>query len=387
MKVLLVHNRYQHAGGEDRVFDDEARLLEKAGYTVERLQLDNDDIGGTFDKVRTAAKATYSLEGKRLVAEAIESFAPDVMHVHNFFPKFSPSIFDAARKAGVASVLTLHNFRITCANGTLFRNGQQCQLCIGNAPLPAIRHKCYRNSMLGSAALATMITSHRALGTWEKKVNRFIVLSSSARQVFARSGLPEDKMAIKPNSIRDPETPIVAPRDRKHFLYVGRLSPEKGADILVNAWNGRREPLLIFGNGPEKDRLAAKSGASVDFMGHQPSAKVADAIAHARAVIVPSLCHEMFGLVAAEAMAAGTPVIASASGSLEDIVVTGETGFLVEPGNPAQISGAVDKLSSDALVERLGMAGRTRYEENYTASHSLDVLGRVYRDALASLAK
>ena len=369
------------------MFDDEARLLEQSGYAVERLELDNDDIQGTFKKVRNAVEATYSLSGKMLVAEAIERFRPDVMHVHNFFPKFSPSIFDAASNAGVASVLTLHNFRITCANGTLFRDGEQCQLCVGASPFPAIRHKCYRNSILGSAALATMIASHRALGTWTEKVDRFIVLSNSAKEVFANTGLPEAKMVIKPNSVRDRSKHIVASRDRKHFLFVGRLSPEKGAHILVETWRSRDEPLLLFGAGPEHERLAAASNTKIRFMGHKPYAEVAEAIANARAVIVPSLCHEMFGLVAAEAMAAGTPVIASASGSLADIVVDRETGFLVEPGNPAEISAAVDKLNCDALVERLGMAGRKRYEENYTASHSLEVLGRVYRDALAPFAK
>src|SRR5580698_606795 len=157
MRLLLVHNKYQVPGGEDAAFEFEASLLESAGHTVKRLVVSNDEIRGSYDKIHTALTLRWRHRGYRLVAEAISRFTPNVMHVHNTFPQLSPSIYDAAADAKIPTVQTLHNFRITCANGLLMRDGVPCELCISGSPYNAVRFRCYRDSYPGSFAVSRLV--------------------------------------------------------------------------------------------------------------------------------------------------------------------------------------------------------------------------------------
>ena len=229
MRVLAVHNHYQLPGGEDAVFAAETRALEDAGHEVERFTIDNHSIDGSVAAIKAAGSAIYNLRTRRSVAERIAAFRPDVMHVHNLFPLLSPSIFDASKEAGIASVWTLHNYRLTCANGLLFRDNLPCDSCVGNSPLPGVIHRCYRGSLGASAAAAASIGAHRLRGTWSSKVDRFIALTSFAKAKFVEAGLPAANIAIKANSVPDPG--VGKPfSDRSGFIYVGRLSIEKGVD-------------------------------------------------------------------------------------------------------------------------------------------------------------
>ncbi|QPD00305.1 glycosyltransferase family 4 protein [Qipengyuania soli] len=383
LTVLAVHNRYQLAGGEDRVFEDETTLLEKAGHQVHRLQLSNDDIVGLGGKLANGLGATYSFRGRKLVSDAILSCRPDVVHVHNFFPKFSPAIFDATREHSVASVLTLHNFRIACANGTLFRDGTYCDQCVGQSPLPAIVHRCYRGSRTGSAAIAAMIQTHKALGTWQNKVDRFIILTEAARTIFEKAGVPSNRMVAKANPVSIHATTPASPAERSHFVYAGRLSPEKGVGFLVQTWRERQEPLLIIGDGPDRQMLESIAPPNVTFLGHLDHQAMLSNIGRARALIVPSLCPEMFGLVAVEAMATGTPVIAARIGGLTKIVTDSQTGFLFDPGNGRELCAAIDSLSDDDLLSRMIGQSLSRYQEEFAPEHTMEVLEQVYRGAIS----
>lgn len=392
MKILCVHNSYQQSGGEDAVFASEVELLRNAGHIVETLEVSNDEIAGFAAMAEAALSAIYNTKSRERVAERLNKKNFDILHVHNFFPRLSPSIFDAAREAGVASVLTLHNFRLTCAAGTLFRDGFICQQCVDRVALPAVVHRCYRGSLAGSMSVATMIQTHKTAGTWRRKVDRFIALSSFAIDIFDRAGLPRDRIRIKPNYVSDVASSELALdradeslRLRDSFLFVGRLSPEKGCATLLEAWRGIDAPLTVIGHGPELDRLRASAPQNVTFAGHQDSTIVRQAMADARAVIMPSQWFEAFGLVAIEAMMVGTPVIASRVGALPDIIKHGVTGLLVEPTDIAGLRQAVSKLArDDATVSAMGLAGRERYEANYTSSHNISILESIYAEAIAS---
>ena len=170
MKILALHNYYQRPGGEDRVFASEAALLEAHGHTVIRLSESNDSIGPVG--LKAAGQVVWSRSSLLKVRQAVQQHSPDLIHAHNTFPLLSPSVYLAGREANIPVVQTLHNYRLLCPGATLMRNGAPCEKCLGGRSLlPAIRHACYRSSRPATAAVATMLTIHRAAGTWQRAVD------------------------------------------------------------------------------------------------------------------------------------------------------------------------------------------------------------------------
>ena len=382
MRVLAVHNHYQLPGGEDAVFAAETKALEEAGHEVERLTIDNHSIDGALAAIKAAGSAVYNAQSRQIVADRIARFRPDVMHVHNLFPLLSPSIFDASKEAGVASVWTLHNYRLTCANGLLFRGNRPCDRCVGRSPLPGVVHRCYRGSLGASAAAAASISAHRLLGTWTSKVDRFIALTSFAKSKFVEAGVPAASIAIKANSVPDPG--VGKPwAERTGFIYVGRLSVEKGVDCLIEAAKIAETPLTIYGDGPERERLQREASPNVVFAGWQDAPVIADAIASAQALVVPSLWYENFPMVMVEAMAAGTPIIASRLGALEAIISEGYNGALFSAGDAHDLARVISSLAREpAKLETMGQGARRFYDENSAPKVNLARQLEIYRDAI-----
>jgi glycosyltransferase involved in cell wall biosynthesis len=382
MRVLLVHNKYQLFGGEDVVFAHEGALLAKAGVDVRRLEVSNGDISTAFDKVRAAALVASNPLGVRQVIEALDREQPDVVHVHNVFPLLTPSIFAACRARGKAVVHTLHNYRVVCANAVLMRDGHVCEDCLTHGPWEAVKHRCYRNSAVASAAVARAIHLHQRRGTWRRDVDRFIALSHFARRLFIRAGFPAEKIIVKPNCTPDPGPPDAA-APRADFLFVGRLSPEKGVDSLLAAFDGLPASLTVIGDGPERRRLQAMAGPNVRFAGQLAPPQIAAEMARARALLTPSIWYEGSALVVVEAFAQGLPVIASAMGALPELVTAGETGLIVPPGDAAALAQAVMRLQSDpAEAARLGLGARRAYETSYSPDVTVAALLDVYEEAL-----
>lgn len=379
MRVLVAHNAYQHRGGEDVVVENECALLGDRGVEVDLLTVSNDDIRGAAAKARAALAVAWSDEGRRLVADRIRAFRPDVLQVHNFFPRLTPSIYEAARAAGVPIVQTLHNYRLFCASGLLMRDGAVCEKCVGHTPLPAVLHRCYRGSLAGSLALAHMISSHRRRGTWSSRVDVFLALSEFARGRFVAAGLPADRIRVKPNFAIDPGR-LHYSDERAGALFVGRLSEEKGLDHLMHAWHGIDCDLRVVGGGPLAAPLAAAAPANVTFLGPLAPEAVRAEMARARCLVLPSTCYENFPLVVAEAYAAGLPVLASRIGSLAEIVRDRETGRLFAPADPADIARVVrEALDRPQELARLSLGARQAFEERYSARAVGDQLVDLYR--------
>ena len=380
MRVLLLHNAYQQYGGEDAVVKNEQALLKSGGHEVELLLVSNDTIRNGATAARAALGVIYSPTGKKLVAEAIERFAPDVVHVHNHFPLLSPSIFDATSAAGVPSVWTLHNFRVTCANGLLFRDGRPCEDCVGRSSVSGLIHRCYRNSLPASAILSASISWHMNRGTWANKVSRFIALNEFARAKFVAAGLPSDRLVVKPNFAPDPGPS--RPYPRSGFIYVGRLSKEKGVRTLVEAWRSVDATLTIFGEGPELRALREAAPRNVIFAGHQDRFTVKAALTRAAALIIPSIWYENFPMTLVDAFAAGTPVIASRRGALESLVDHGVTGLLFEAASAEALAETVrETMLRSQELDAMGQAARRYYLQNLAPDCNLRQLENIYRDA------
>ena len=386
MRILLVHNRYQIAGGEDTVVHAEKSMLESHGHEVALLENDNAEISGGLGQLKAGMGAVYSQRGKRRVALELARFRPHVMHVHNFFPLFSPSIYSAARGAGVAVVQTLHNYRLVCPNALLFRDGHVCEDCVGRAvPLPGVVHACYRGSRLATAPVAAMLTAHRALGTWTNMVDAYIALTEFSRQKLTEGGLPAEKMFVKPNFVHD-SGPVGAGRGG-YALFVGRLSAEKGISTLLAAWE-RLEggmPLKIAGAGPmsEEVGLAARNLQQVECLGTVPKERVTELMRDATVLVFPSIWYETFGMSIIEAYAAGLPVIASRLGAMKSLVEHERTGLQFEPGNAKDLAAQVAwVIAHPREWQEMRRNARTEFEAKYTADRNYAMLLHIYEAAI-----
>lgn len=384
MRILVAHNRYQVAGGEDTAVDQDVAMLRQAGHPVTVLTVDNHAIRTVGDKMRAAVRVASNPAGAALVAEALASSGAEILHVHNFFPLLSPAVYAAARQAGAAVVQTLHNFRTVCANGLLLRDGRPCEKCLTGTPLWGVVHRCYRGSLPGSATVAHMIAHHRRKGTWSNEVDRFIVLSDFARAKFSAAGLPEERMVVRPNAVDDPG-PLNSAR-RRHVLFVGRLSEEKGVRILVEAARIVDGEILVVGEGELEGELKRVAPDNVRFLGLRPRQEVRALMAEATALVLPSICYEGSPMTVSEAFAAGTPVVASRLGSLAGLIDHGRTGLHARPGDATDLAAQITRILQDGAAEAMGAAARGYYEAHLTPQRALATLETVYERALGSAA-
>ncbi len=383
LRVLVAHNRYQVRGGEDAAVARDLAALERAGCAVEAVFLDNDAIDSAPARLRAAFSATHAPDGISRVMAAARRFRPDVVHVHNFFPLLSPGIHAAARAAGHATVQTLHNYRLACANGFLMRDGAPCERCVTGSPYRAVLHACYRGSRIGSLAVARMIDHHRRAGTWRRDVDRFVALTPFARERFAAAGVPAERIRIRPNGLPDPGPPPGGPRDG--LLFVGRLSHEKGVLVLAEAAAAAGLRITAIGEGPLAGAHAGHP--ALDLAGARSPEAVQAAMGRAAAVVVPSLWYEGLPMVVAEAYAAGTPVVASRIGALAGLVADGATGLLAAPGDAGDLGRALARVAADpAGAAAMGRAARTVYEREWREDVTTRALLEIYRDAVAARA-
>lgn len=384
MRILLAHNYYQRRGGEDAVFENEAKLLEDRGHTVIRHAASNNSIETIVDKASAFAKVTWNAGAARTIGDLVARTQPDILHVHNFFPLFSPSIYDAARKQGVAVVQTLHNYRLGCASGFLTRQGVPCELCIGRLPLPAIQNRCYRDSLVGSIAVAGMITAHKWRGTWQSHVDRFIALTDYAREKISAIGVPLDRISVKPNFVPDPG--YHEHGERSGAVFVGRLAPEKGIQGLVSLWTDMPESLTIAGAGPLAEALKVAAAPNVTFLGHLGADDLMAAYRRARFIVLPSTGVESMPITLLEAWATGMPAIAFKHSAFAELIEDGVTGLLVPSGDFGALGSAIAwAFANPESVAAMGRAARAHYAQRFTPDANYEQLLNVYRAARETL--
>lgn len=382
LRVLVVHNAYQLRGGEDSVVESELALLHEHGHEVDLLLRHNDDVNG-LPGLSVARQTLWSSETLIAMQRRIAMFRPDVIHVHNTLPLVSPSVFWAADRAGVPVVQTLHNFRLMCPQATFLRDGRVCEDCLGRVPWPALKHRCYRGSVVQTGAVTAMVMLHRGLGTWQGKVTRYIALNEFCRGKFIEGGLPAERMDVKPNFVDHLTQPQW--RERSGGLYVGRLSVEKGVATLIEAMQAHpAHGIQVVGSGPlEGDLATATAGV---WLGVRPLAEVLQRLSSAAFLVLPSACYEGFPRTLVEAYACGVPVIASRHGSLKELVHEGRTGLLFEPGDAAGLVKCIRwaQAHPEAMLD-MGRAARAEYELRYTPQRNHEQLTAIYRRAISDV--
>lgn len=201
MRILTVHNRYQVRGGEEECYEAEVSLLQEMGSEVEVYEENNNHLKALNPAV-LATRTIWSQKTYEDIRSCLKQRPTDVVHVHNFFPLISPSVYYAAKAERVPVVQTLHNYRLLCPNGLFFRDEQPCEDCIGKIiPYPGVLRSCYRNSQVASAGVATMLGIHQAIKTWTEMVDLYVCLTEFSRKKFIEGGLPADKIVVKPNFV------------------------------------------------------------------------------------------------------------------------------------------------------------------------------------------
>jgi glycosyltransferase involved in cell wall biosynthesis len=390
MKILLAHNFYRSTApsGEDSVYHNERRLLARQ-FTVIPYERFNDDIDEStlVKRVNLALAGAWSRRTYDEVSALIRKNPPDVAHFHNTFPLITPSAYAACRDAGVPVVQTLHNFRLVCPQAMLLRNGRPCELCLKGNFLPALGYRCYRDSFIATLAQVYTQTYNHYRGTYHRLVNRFIALTAFASEKFVKAGFSTRSLTVVSNALFDP--PLAGAGDGGYAVFTGRLSAEKGLRVLLEAWHGIDIPLKIVGDGPlrpELEVIVRTRALKVEFTGHLDRENVLGLVQRAMLQVVPSQWYEGFPMVLLEAMACGTPVVASRIGSLDEIVLDGITGIKFSPGDAGELAAAVKGLIGEP--ERLAsmrMRARDHFERNYASSGHVTQLTEIYRDVIREM--
>jgi glycosyltransferase involved in cell wall biosynthesis len=385
MKILLIHNYYQQRGGEDAVFEAESQLLREKGNEVETITFRNDILTSFRQKLKSGWQMLYNTDSAKLLKRKIQDFAPDIIHIHNFFRIASPAVLYVASEYNIPVVQTLHNYRLICAGALLLRQNQPCELCVQKRfPTAGIQYKCFGDSAIKSAQLTLMTGLHKTLGTFKHKVSKYITLTDFARQKILNSSLnlQESQVVVKPNSVED--YGWSKPDERQHFfLFIGRLTQEKGIDVLLKAFEKAELKLEMIGEGDikmqEKIKELTLQNKHITFHGFQKKDFIISKLKSCQALVFPSVWYEGLPMTILEAYATGTPVIASNQQNINQIVKDKQTGLLFETGNEDSLLQTLHYFEKEkGSLESLYKNARQEYLQNYTPDQNYTRLMAIY---------
>ncbi|HEY8387581.1 MAG TPA: glycosyltransferase [Parasegetibacter sp.] len=388
MKILFVHNQYQFKGGEDSTLEMEESFLKGKGFQTKTLLFSNHKIGTSLIKLKAGLRSFYNKRSADLLKSEITLFKPDVIHIHNLFFEASPSILTTAKKMRIPVVYTAHNYRLLCSNALFLRNNQVCELCRHKTlPLEGVKYKCYRNSAAESALVTGVTGIHKLLNTWTENIDVMIALSGFMKTRLSDSSLkfPANRIVVKPNFVYDSGSAIG--NRENFFLFVGRLSNEKGIDVLLNCFRNLPEHNLIIAcDGPEKVKVLnhTREYPNIRYVGVQTKDQVLNLMKKSQALIFSSICYEGLPLTIVEAFSTGTPVIASHLGAMGEMITHLYNGYHFPPGNAEELKEAVKKFVAFTGMnpELMYLNARQTYLEKYTPEAHFDSITAIYEMAI-----
>lgn len=384
MRILQVHNEYQIRGGEDVVVEFEQVLLESNGCEVEQFLVSNNSISSLYRRIIAFIFTPYSFVYEKKLVEFINCYRPDVVHVHNYFPLLSPSVFRIIKNTGTPIVHTLHNYRSVCPTALLMHKGMIEEKSVYGPSWWCITKRVYRDSLFASFALSLMVELHKNIGTWITKVDRYIALTGFSNKKYVEAGWPKDKVCVKSNSIIDPfDGDLEINKAGGYALFVGRLSEEKGVCNLLSSWNNVDYKLKVIGDGPLKSFVENNCADGVEYLGLKDKVETLELIKNADFIVMPSTWYEGFPMVLVEAFACGTPAVVSQLGSMEEIVVDGVTGLHFEAGNEDDLALKIrSMIESPERARKMGMNARREYLSKYTPEINYNILMDIYKQAI-----
>lgn len=379
MKILLIHSHYQLHGGEDAVVEQEVKLL-KEKHTIEVLYFQNQGgWRGALQFLGSIWNATAATQ----VKDTIKAFQPDVVHIHNWHFAVGPLVFRVIKSLKIPVVHTVHNYRLLCPSGILLHKGQLFTDSLRQSfPWKAVQNKVYRSSLAQTFWLAFIVWFHKKIGTW-KKIDSYVCLTPFAVGLFQESnfGISKERFSVKPNFTVEPET-VPSTEKVSHFLFVGRLSEEKGIATLLNAFKELPFLLKIAGDGPLKDIVleAEKAFTNIIYLGNLTNNEVTSALRKTQALIFPSVWYEGMPMTLLEALSTGTPIIASNLGAMTSLIIDGYNGFHFEPGNSDHLKELVSRFNalSTKEKEKKGTNAFENYKSHYSPELQLGYFETIY---------
>lgn len=400
MRILNVSQNYFVVGGMDvAMFTLERTLRDHGHEVIPFAAADAQNVETPFARYFPSAPRTeaerangagavrtlYSRDARRALARLLDKHPVDLVHLHSYFKRLTPAILPELRRRRIPVVQTLHEYRSVCPISTLFRDGHICTDCAHGAYANVIWHRCAGGSLARSAWNYAEMRLSDALGH-KRDIVRFVTVSDYQRDMLIEMGMEANKLVTVHHPVEVPSAPHDT--EGEHVLFFGRLETAKGADLLPEIAAGLRgTSLLVAGDGSRREEveraIAARGLSNVSFAGVLRGDALRDAIARASCVIVPSLWPEAFGLTAVEALAQGTPVVASAIGGMLDTVRDGVDGYLVPPGDvPALVARVRELLTDPTRAREMGLVGRARMATDFSADAFYAGTMRVYEDAL-----
>ena len=383
-QVLIVHNYYQIPGGEDTVVLNEKELLEKHGHKVVLYSRNNQELKGKpLRKLLLPITMIFSVRTYRDISRLIRENRIDLVHVHNTLSLISPSVYYAALRRRVPVVQTIHNFRLLCPAATLYREGL-CEDCIRQGLSCAIKHRCYRDSLLQTLGCVINLFLHRRIGVYQRL--NYICLTEFNRDKLlemnkhGKQRIDQNKIYIKPNFVEIYRKVIPFAERKNQFIFAGRLDKTKGVKLLLEAWKEiETNELILCGTGPEqswcKDYIRENGLKNVKLLGLRTRQEVLELIAESKALILPTQWYEGFPMTIIESLACGTPVIGSNIGNVGNILIDGVNGLTFQYNSITGLREAVSRL--------FDMCGTSRnyYESHYSGEDNYQLLYSIYEQA------
>lgn len=373
MRIAVVHSFYSshQPSGENRVVEHQVVALQRAGHSVALVDQRTD---------QRERRRTYPLAAVLTVATGrgpdplreLRDFQPEIVHVHNLFPNYGRTWVDRWDGPIVA---TMHNYRPMCAAATLYRDEHACTDCLDSrSPRPGVRHGCYRGSRV--ATLPVAVGVRFGSDPLLRRADCVVTITSTMRDLYERAGVSGDRLCTVPNfipSAAGQQPPTVGP---DYWLYVGRLSPEKGILELVRDWPASHR-LLVVGAGKAAELVAASAPPSVELLGEQTPEVVSAMMAGAQGLVFPSRSYEGLALVCLEALSVGTPILAWAPSDAAHSVQQLGIGDVVGAGLEQALDQAARRFPT------LRAQCLKVYEERFTESAWLSAIGNVYHRVMA----
>lgn len=383
MRILIIHTRYHHFGGEDSVVDQEIKILDKK-YTVDSLIFKN-HVG--FKGALLFASSIWNIKKAKIVKAKIKAFKPDIVHLHNWHFSTGPIIIRTIKKMGVPLVCTLHNYRLLCPSATLInKNNLFLNSLEQNFPWNAINNKVYKNSRILTFWLAFIVWSHKKIKTWDK-INCFICLTPSMTKLYRGSklGINHDRFFIKPHFVFPSKNNEMIEKGND-FIYVGRLSEEKGIHLLVQAFKHLPYNLKIIGDGPMREMIEKNifEHKNISYLGSMSREDVFFELRSASALINPSICLETFGLTIIESFSNHCAVITTNIGGPSEIVTNGINGIHFKIGDVEDLKRQIKIWFdySDLKKEKMRNNAFQTYLELYSPDKQFGFFEDIYEKAL-----
>lgn len=386
--VLIVHNEYQYAGGEDVVVRQDAQLLESHGHQVTFYRRNNEELKcySKLQKLMLPLTTCFSMKTYREVRKMIREKQIDIVHVHNTLPLISFSCYYAAKKEKVKLVQTIHNFRLVCPNALFYRDNHICEDCLTKGLLQGVKHSCYRDSKVQTLVVAMAMKLHRMLKTFDLP-DAYIALTQFNKDKISTL-VNSEKIYVKPNylNVELPQQVETKEKPYSYYVYAARLEHVKGIFVLLDAFKKLpKQKLLILGTGPDEEKVKAyieqNQMNNVVCKGFTPHDEAVGYINQAKAVIYPSLWYEGFPMTIVESLACGTPVIASDTPNLAEKIIHGETGEIFKTGNENDLIRAVKQIEEmeQEKYELLRSQAKACYDREFTEAVVYEKMMKIYR--------